>query len=156
MQTIRADSISRDRASKRPHAAPVLRLVISDESRGRQVAGLKPALQALGAAYDRVAGILRNRMQHASADIDQISELGVRFTWVSERRRLVQTYLESGPEVIAYAYADCRHPEQIQSLAETASELASKSRSLTSALGLLNYIDDELGWSSEDAEFGED
>lgn len=152
MQMIRDDSASQDRASKRPPTAPQLRLVKSDGTRGRRTAGFRPALQALGAAYDRVAGILSNRMQHATSDIGQISELGARYTWVSERRRLVQTYLDSGTDVIAYAYADCRHPEQIQSLAETASELASKSRSLSSALGLLNYIDHELGWSSEEPE----
>jgi hypothetical protein len=60
----------------------------------------------------------------------------------------VQTYLEAEPAVMAYACADFGAPEQIQSLAEIAAELAGESKSLFSALGLLDYIDHELGWAA--------
>jgi len=49
---------------------------------------------------------------------------------------------------MAYACADFGEPEQIRALAETAAELAGEPGSLFPALGLLNYIDQELGWAA--------
>jgi hypothetical protein len=50
--------------------------------------------------------------------------------------------------VMAYACADFGQPEQIRSLAEAAADLAAERQSLFSAIGLLNYIDQELGWAA--------
>jgi hypothetical protein len=113
-----------------------------------QALGFRRALQALGAAYARAGNALRDRMQHAHSDLAELSALGASYGWISDRRRLVQTYLEAEPAVMAYACADFGEPEQIRSLAETAAELAGEDQSLFSALGLLNYIDHELGWAA--------
>ena len=110
--------------------------------------GFRRALQALGAAYARAGNALSDRLQHAGADPSELTALGARYGWVVDRRRQVQTYLEAEPAVMAYACADFGAPEQIQSLAETAAELAGESKSLFAALGLLNYIDQELGWAA--------
>ncbi len=110
--------------------------------------GFRRALQALSAAYARVGNALSDRMQHADIDRDALTSLGASYGWIVDRRRLVQTYLEAEPAVMAYACADFGEPEQIRSLAETAAELAGEPASLFSALGLLNYIDQELGWAA--------
>jgi hypothetical protein len=110
--------------------------------------GFRRALQALSAAYARVGNALSDRMQHSIPDQSELSALGASYGWVSDRRRLVQTYLEAEPAVMAYACADFGQPEQIRSLAETASELASEREALFSALGVLSYIDHELGWAA--------
>lgn len=110
--------------------------------------GYRRALQALSAAYAKAGNALSNRMQHAHSDLGEISTLGASYGWISDRRRLVQTYLEAEPTVMAYACADFGEPDQIRSLAETAAELAGEYNSLFSALGLLNYIDHELGWAA--------
>ncbi|MDQ7246543.1 hypothetical protein [Dongia sedimenti] len=110
--------------------------------------GFRRALQALSAAYARVGNALSDRLQHATSDLSELTMLGASYGWVVDRRRLVQTYLEAEPAVMAYACADFGVPEQIQSLAEAAGELAGESHSLFSALGLLNYIDQELGWAA--------
>jgi hypothetical protein len=110
--------------------------------------GFRRALQALSAAYARAGNALSDRLQHAGSDLSELTRLGASYGWVSDRRRLVQTYLEAEPAVMAYACADFGEPQQIQSLAETAAELASESQSLFSALGLLSYIDHELGWAA--------
>jgi hypothetical protein len=110
--------------------------------------GFRRALQALSAAYARVGNALSDRMQHASSDLAALTDLGASYGWISDRRRLVQTYLEAEPAVMAYACADFGEPEQIRSLAEIAGELAGESQSLFSALGLLSYIDEELGWAA--------
>ncbi len=110
--------------------------------------GFRRALQALSAAYARVGNALSDRLQHAAADLGEVSTLGASYGWVVDRRRLVQTYLEAEPAVMAYACADFGEPDQIRSLAEAASELAGEGQSLFSALGLLNYIDHELGWAA--------
>jgi hypothetical protein len=110
--------------------------------------GFRRALQALSAAYARAGNALSDRLQHATSDLSELTTLGASYGWVADRRRLVQTYLEAEPAVMAYACADFGAPEQIQSLAETAAELAGESHSLFSALGLLNYIDQELGWAA--------
>jgi hypothetical protein len=110
--------------------------------------GFRRALQALSAAYARAGNALSDRLQHADSDLSELTALGASYGWVADRRRLVQTYLEADPAVMAYACADFGEPQQIQSLAETAAELASEAQSLFSALGLLDYIDHELGWAA--------
>jgi len=110
--------------------------------------GFRRALQALNAAYAKVGNALSDRMQHGGSDLGELSTLGASYGWISDRRRLVQTYLEAEPAIMAYACADFGEPEQIRSLADAASELASEDQSLFSALGLLNYIDHELGWAA--------
>jgi len=115
--------------------------------RKADVAGFQRALQALGTAYARVAALLDGALERSDASLAQLSALGANYTWISERRCLVKTFLDSDPVVIAYAHSDCPRPDQIRSLAETATELASEDGTLTAALGLLNYIDLELGWA---------
>jgi hypothetical protein len=110
--------------------------------------GFRRALQALSAAYAKVGNVLSDQMQHSNADLGAVTALGASYGWISDRRRLVQTYLEAEPAVMAYACADFGEPEQIRSLAETAAELAGEHKSLFSALGLLSYIDQELGWAA--------
>jgi hypothetical protein len=110
--------------------------------------GFRRALQALSAAYAKAGNALCDRLQHAGTNLSELSALGASYGWISDRRRLVQTYLEAEPAVMAYACADFGEPEQIRSLAETATELASEVDSLSSAIGLLNYIDRELGWAA--------
>jgi hypothetical protein len=110
--------------------------------------GFRRALQALSAAYAKAGNALSDRLQHAGADHAARTSLDASYGWIADRRRLVQTYLEADPAVMAYACAGFGKPEQIQSLAETAAELAGESQSLLSALGLLDYIDHELGWAA--------
>jgi len=110
--------------------------------------GFRRALQALSAAYARAGNALCDRLQHADADVADVAKLGASYGWVSDRRRLVQTYLEAEPAIMAYACADFGQPDQIRSLAEAAAEMAGESQSLFSALGLLSYIDHELGWAA--------
>src|SRR5262245_60317587 len=109
--------------------------------------GFRRALQALSAAYARVGNALSDRLQHSGSDLGELAALGASYGWVADRRRLVQTYLEAEPAVMAYACADFGQPDQIRSLAETAAELGGESQSLFAALGLLHYIDHELGWA---------
>jgi hypothetical protein len=116
--------------------------------RAAEAQGLRRALQALGAAYARVGNALSDRLQHAGSDLGAVSTLGASYTWISDRCRLVQTYLQAEPTVMAYACADFVEPDQIRSLAECAAELAGESQSLFSAIGLLSYIDQELGWAA--------
>jgi len=113
-----------------------------------EVQGFRRALQALSAAYARVGNALSDRLQHASSDVDEVTTLGASYGWIVDRRRLVQTYLEAEPAVMAYACADFGEPDQIRSLAEAAADLAGENQSLFSALGLLSYIDHELGWAA--------
>jgi len=110
--------------------------------------GFRRALQALSAAYARAGNALSDRLQHAGSDLGEITALGASYGWIVDRRRLVQTYLEAEPAVMAYACADFGDSDQIRSLAEAAAEMAGETRSLFSALGLLNYIDHELGWAA--------
>ncbi|WP_395020547.1 hypothetical protein [Dongia sp.] len=110
--------------------------------------GFRRALQALSAAYAKVGNVLSDRLQHGSSDLGELATIGASYGWIVDRRRLVQTYLEAEPAVMAYACADFGEPDQIRSLAEAATELASESQSLFSALGLLSYIDHELGWAA--------
>jgi hypothetical protein len=109
--------------------------------------GFQRALQALGTAYTRVATLLDDALERSDAGLSQLAALGANYAWISERRRLVKTFLEAEPAILAYAHFDCPAPDQIRSLAETAIELASNDDTLPSALGLLNYIDLELGWA---------
>jgi hypothetical protein len=113
-----------------------------------QTQGLRHALQALSAAYTRVGHALSDRMQNADFELSELSSLGASYGWISDRHRLVQTYLAAEPAVMAYACADFGQPDEIRSLAETAAELAAETGSLFSALGLLSYIDHELGWAA--------
>jgi hypothetical protein len=105
------------------------------------------ALKALDSAYARVAAILDDQLEQPATGLSQLAALGMNYAWISERRRLVKTFLESDPAILAYAHCDCPRPDQIRSLADTAAELASDSDTLPSALGVLNYIDLELGWA---------
>jgi hypothetical protein len=110
--------------------------------------GFRRALQALSTAYAKVGNALSDRLQHAQSDLDEVTTLGASYGWIIDRRRLVQTYLEAEPAVMAYACADFGEPDQIRSLAEAAADLAGENQSLFSALGLLSYIDHELGWAA--------
>src|SRR3954468_23784877 len=110
--------------------------------------GFRRDLQALSAAYARAGNALSDRLQHAQSYLTERTTLGASYGWIADRRRLVQTYLEAEPAVMAYACADFGDADQIRSLAETAAEMAGESRSLASALGLLTYIDHELGWAA--------
>jgi len=110
--------------------------------------GFRRALQALSAAYAKVGNALSDRLQHAGSDLGELATIGASYGWIVDRRRLVQTYLEAEPAVMAYACADFGEPDQIRSLADAAADLASENTSLFSALGLLNYIDHELGWAA--------
>ena len=110
--------------------------------------GFRRALQALSTAYAKVGNALSDRLQHARSDLDEVTTLGASYGWIVDRRRLVQTYLEAEPAVMAYACADFGEPDQIRSLAEAAADLAGENQSLFSALGLLSYIDHELGWAA--------
>jgi hypothetical protein len=114
----------------------------------QEAMGFRRALQALSDAYARAGNALSDRMQHTNSDLSELTILGASYGWIVDRRRLVQTYLEAEPAVMAYACADFGAPEQIQSLAEAAAEMAGEAQSLFSALGLLSYIDHELGWAA--------
>jgi hypothetical protein len=146
METARSQSVVRSSKTKR---------VLSDQKTHRHVAhrepetgGIRRALQALAIAYARAGTALRDRLEDARVAAHEIDLLGSSFGWVTDRQRLVHTFLAAEPAVIAYAYANISQPEQIATLAETAAELAGEHQSLISALGLLGYIERELGWTS--------
>jgi len=122
-------------------------IVLRSTGRKTTALGFQQALQALSSAYTRVAALLDDALERSDAGLTQLAALGANYAWISERRRLVKTFLESEPAILAYAYCDCPRPDQIRSLAETAAELANDNEALGSALGLLNYIDLELGWA---------
>lgn len=122
-------------------------IILRGRGRSSNAVGFQRALQALSTAYTQVATMLDEALERSDADLSQLAALGANYAWISERRRLVKTFLESEPAILAYAYCDCPRPDEIRSLAETAIELASDTETLTSALGLLNYIDLELGWA---------
>ncbi|HVO03850.1 MAG TPA: hypothetical protein VMT54_16735 [Candidatus Cybelea sp.] len=130
----------------KPNAAK-LRL-IGLPLRGEQATRFQQALRALDAAYSIVGAALYNRIQRPAVDVHEISALGASYGWISERRSLVQSFLDAEPAVLAYAGVDFDEPEHIRSLAETAAELASEHHSLISAIALLSYIDQELGWTA--------
>ena len=122
-------------------------IVVRGMGRGASTQGFQHALRALSTAYARAATLLDDALEQSDTDFSQLAALGANYAWVSDRRRLVNTFLESEPAILAYAYSDCSRPDQIRALAETAAELANQRDTLTSALGLLNYIDLELGWA---------
>jgi len=122
-------------------------IVIRGARQNTEALSFQRALEALEAAYAQVAAILDDQLERPATGLSQLAALGMNYAWISERRRLVKTFLESDPAALAYANSDCPRPDQIRSLAETAAELASDSDTLPSALGLLNYIDLELGWA---------
>ncbi|MBK8158638.1 MAG: hypothetical protein IPK59_07670 [Rhodospirillaceae bacterium] len=105
------------------------------------------ALEALNTAYRRVARVLTEEIDRSKANVDEISALGGRLRWVTERQRLVRTALQSGPGLIAYVCGDCHEVKELRSLAETAAKLANDSKAYPTTLNLLNYIDHELGWT---------
>jgi hypothetical protein len=146
MHMQRPDAIARDEAEQ-PIQSRLTPLGFSTHH-AIAAQGYRRALQALSAAYARAGNALSDRLQHAEPDLSELSALGASYGWISDRRRLVQTYLEAEPSVMAYACADFGDPDQIRSLAETAAELAGEGPSLFSALGVLNYIDQELGWAA--------
>jgi hypothetical protein len=147
MQTFRIDTVTQDTTENQ--SRPVQLSPIGFSARHTpQAQGFRRALQALSAAYARVGNALCDRLQHSGSDVSELSALGANYGWVADRRRLVQTYLEAEPAVMAYACADFGEPEQIRSLAEAATEMAGESSALFSAIGVLSYIDQELGWAA--------
>ena len=149
MQTLRIDTVTQDSTEKQSSPVQSSLSPIGFSARHMpQAQGFRRALQALSAAYARVGNALCDKLQHSGSDLSELSALGASYGWITDRRRLVQTYLEAEPAVMAYACADFGEPEQIRSLAEAAAEMASEADSLFSALGLLNYIDQELGWAA--------
>lgn len=122
-------------------------IVVRSARRNTDAMNFQRALKALETAYARVAAMLDDALEQSETGLSQLAALGANYAWISERRRLVKTFLESEPAILAYAHCDCPRPDQIRSLAETAAELASDSDTLVSALGLLNYIDLELSWA---------
>ncbi|HVM85132.1 MAG TPA: hypothetical protein VMW18_14675 [Candidatus Binatia bacterium] len=108
--------------------------------------GLKRALQALGIAYEKVAHALDLRLAAANSEDDVLAQLSNNCSWISDRRRLVQSFLDC--ELAAAAYVEMRDPDQIHALAEAAGAFAEESHQLFSALGLLSYIEHELGWTA--------
>lgn len=145
MNMLRPDTTSRGKAEKRIQSAVS---PIGFSARHLEAQGFRRALQALSTAYAKVGNALSDRLQQADSDLSELTALGAKYGWISDRRRLVQTYLEAEPAVMAYACADFGQPDHIRSLAEAAAELAGETQSLFSALGLLNYIDHELGWAA--------
>jgi hypothetical protein len=105
------------------------------------------ALEALNTAYRRVARVLTDEIDRSRSNVDEISALGGRLRWVTERQKLVRTALQSGPGLVAYVCADCHEVKELRSLAETAAKLANDSKAYPTTLNLLNYIDHELGWT---------
>nr|WP_298689126.1 hypothetical protein [uncultured Dongia sp.] len=105
------------------------------------------ALEALNTAYGRVARVLSQEIDRSKTDVEQISALGGRLRWVSERQKLVRTALQAGPGLAAYVCGDCQEVKELRSLAEMAAKLAASSESFPTTLNLLNYIDHELGWT---------
>jgi hypothetical protein len=122
-------------------------IVVRASAKNGDTRAFQHALKALGTAYARVATMLDDALERSDNGLSQLAALGANYAWVSDRRQLVKTFLESEPAILAYAYSDCPRPDQIRSLAETAADLARERDTLTSALGLLNYIDLELGWA---------
>jgi hypothetical protein len=147
MQTFRTDAVSRNKAEK-PVQSSGLSPIGFSARHMPEAQGFRRALLALSAAYAKVGNAVCDRLQHSSTDLSELSSLGASYGWISDRRRLVQTYLEAEPAVMAYACADFGKPDEIRSLAEAAADLAGESKSLFSAIGLLNYIDQELGWAA--------
>ncbi|WP_303978372.1 hypothetical protein [Dongia mobilis] len=117
--------------------------VASDDYFG---AALK-ALEALNTAYRRVARVLTDEIDRSRSNVDEISALGGRLRWVTERQKLVRTALQAGPGLVAYVCGDCQEVKELRSLAETAAKLANDSKAYPTTLNLLNYIDHELGWT---------
>ena len=146
MQMLRTATVSEDKVEK-PAQSKLSPMGFSARH-APEAQGFRRALMALSAAYASAGNALSDRLQHCGPDIEELSALGTSYGWISDRRRLVQTYLDAEPAVMAYACADFGQPDEIRSLAETAAELAGESRSLFSALGLLTYIDQELGWAA--------
>jgi len=105
------------------------------------------ALEALNTAYRRVARVLTDEIDRSRSNVDEISALGGRLRWVTERQKLVRTALQSGPGLVAYVCGDCQEVNELRSLAETAAKLANDSKAFPTTLNLLNYIDHELGWT---------
>jgi len=109
--------------------------------------GLRPALEALGVAYAKVAHALNLRLEVANCDAEELSQLSNSCSWISDRQRLVQSFLDCELAAAA-AYVEMRNPDQIHALAEAAGAFAEENRQLFSALGLLSYIEHELGWAA--------
>lgn len=105
------------------------------------------ALEALHTAYGRVARVLSQEIDRSKTDVEQISALGGRLRWVTERQKLVRTALQAGPGMVSYVCGDCQQVKEVRSLAEMAAKLAAKSGSFPTTLNMLNYIDHELGWT---------
>jgi len=117
----------------------------TDEESGTQ--GLRRALEALGVAYAKVGQALKLRLRVADCEAEELSQLSNSCGWISDRERLVQSFLDCELAAAA-AYVDMRNPDQIHALAEAAGAFAEESRQLFSALGLLSYIEHELGWAA--------
>lgn len=105
------------------------------------------ALEALNTAYKRVARILNQEIDRSATGVEEISALGGKLRWVSERQKLVKTALRSGPGMVAYVCEDCQEVKELRSLAEMAAKLSAQSSAYPTTLNLLNYIDQELGWT---------
>jgi len=146
MHISRTDAVTREKRDE--PSEPKLSPIGFSARHTSEAQGFRRALQTLNAAYARAGNALSDRLQHAGSDTSELSALGASYAWISDRRRLVQSYLEAEPAVVAYACADFGQPDEIRTLAETAIELAGEASSLFSALGLLDYLDHELGWAA--------
>jgi hypothetical protein len=120
----------------------------------RPTAGIRGAagqFKALAKVYGRVARHLWLSLDRSRTDFREIALLGRRYSWVSDRQRMVQAMLRAKPAVRDYVCADGAHAIRLRSLIESADEVSHQAATLPTALAVLEYIDHELGWAGTNA-----